>query len=643
MDNLERVNTLITKVLSGKIYNGDRFQLKKDAEDNVNNMIKDQYNILIKNKPISDAQDYINSCKDYLKANESTLKRLKNNKYNFIVLKEDNYVFDLSFQSNNCYNPEFEEAAIVSSIFFEENILETIAANAFLKEIDIEEQTITKNFLEVYSKTIYIIITKRIYIVLLVVILVFTLLIYNFIDYKIFVSSNIQQDISLAIVGALISFLGFGVVFFQLSYDNLKRTYAYYAKDLLFKSLGSDFVAIFLITLISAIIASLFVEKHNLGLIDYSYQQIQDIAFNIALNSFFYFTVYIFHRAKTMIDYSLSPKEINKLVNNINNNDIDQLAGSYKNNSDTAIILESFENNTIEIINEIAYNLILQNNYRLSQLIIKDLTDYYIRIIEHNAKNSNFKETAYNIISIYVKTVNLISGASFKGDFDSLIISCYKSIESMNHILAIYKSDAETLIQLTSLTRSLIKDSVKYNKTYQLQIGIECYKNCAFEQIKYNTPQSFEVSGFFQQYVPKSGAKYIETTRFWQVLFTLTVRDFYLITQDSLDDIGKLDKISIIDILTYHTHYLNSIIDLSSIGKFQKNFIVGVLLDHVLGLHLDAFLKNRIDSSIQLRCPLNLRTVNTFLDIDEVIASKFENLCSKWVNFFLTDKKTKVM
>ena len=640
LEQLEKVNSLVKEILFEIKYDSDIYALKPIVEKRVNDMILNFQNKILAENLTKEPLMLIKEYENFLINKEAIVKRLKHNKYNFISLKNELYVFDLSYQSKNCYRDEFMDAVKDTlSIFFQDNIIEVIGVTVLVDNLRTYSSDKFENKLEYFRNALYSIIARKIDIILLSTVVFMNLLIYFFTTYKINIDSNSEETISLSIIGALVSFLGFGVVFFQLSYDNLKKTYAYYAKDLLFNSMGIDIILVFFLNLLLSLTTAIFSENNSFLAIKLEYAIIRDVSFNLAIIFFVYFTVKLFLKVKKMIDFSLSPKEVNKLIININVENLDNLISNHKVNTSLAKIFESYEKNPVEIINEISYNLILQNNYRLPQTIIEDLTLHYTKIIEDNASKSNFLEIAEKVTVTYVRTINLISSTSFKGDFDTLIAACYNSVLYVNFALAIYKSNAQSVVEITNLLRSLINDSLKYNKVKQLQDGLDCYSKCMFDHIRYNIPQKFEIAGFFQQMVPKSGENYIVQSKHWGTLFTLATHDFYNLTQDGLDDIGKIDKLSVVEILSSHSIYLNRIVYLSSLGHSQKHFTIDVLSNYVFNLYIDAFNKGRINAHIQLKSPFNLQTTIALILMNEEIASIIYNNYLKWIKFFLLDFK----
>lgn len=200
--------------------------------------------------------------------------------------------------------------------------------------------------------------------------------------YKIItITSTSQQAISLGIIGSLVSLLGFGVVFFQLSFENFRNTYGAYARSILYKSLGNELLYTFIGTTFSAMMAALF-EKLDITIYSVNYFAIRDLFFNISAIFFFVFIIKLLKKLSYVLKYSLSYQGLTKIIEEITLERLREVKPNYSPEYNISYVLKAYESNSYEILSEIVVNSIIQNNQKIAEILVSSVTTHFKNIIE---------------------------------------------------------------------------------------------------------------------------------------------------------------------------------------------------------------------------------------------------------------------
>lgn len=622
--NKEEVKKIFEKRLNEKLTIYTKESNSFDTKINVSQIIRDEENVLIK---------------EY----HATYCRLISNRYEFVIKTDNRYTFDISNISNKCSINDFTCALEdIAGSLFQEKIIEVI------NKVNYIEFLKTLNFKKSFtflSKKSKIILTKYhnaySYYLLLFSIIFFILLIFKITDKRIEISSTSQQTIALTIIGSLTSFLGFSVVIFQLSFDNLKKIYGSYSKVILFRSLGNELFVTFTVVIISAIFAAIFEkENYKIAYVNIEYYLIQNITFNISVTLYIVFIIKLGIKLKSTFSYSVSSKNLNKIISSINLKSIQDLKPNFSSEYDTLSILESYEVNFVEILSEITTNLILQNNHKLSEVIIIELTNHLKETIESITSNINYESDSQDVVFAYVRTMRKVVDTTYKTPFRDLINTCYSSMITLNYITAIYKSNINTYLQVINLIDSSIISSIQNNAKEDFLKGLSCYKNCILNHILYNTPCAYESESSSIHLITSRRETYHKNSSHLNTIIHGT-EHFYKLTLTCINNYDDIGDSNLLGLISNYRDLLNSVILQRSDVYTIRYRLIERLTYFTSKLYEEAFKKKMFNKNVFVDNPFDAGIIDRLVKHDNHIHSILSNAYKSWCSFIMNENKTK--
>ncbi len=308
------------------------------------------------------------------------------------------------------------------------------------------DSVIRKSFLKMSSRMYQLLSSNLFSIILLSIISIF-ILNYVYGNIELFFDSNAQLTISLAISGLTATFVGFGAVFIQLSFDNYKKYYGAYSKKLLFNSIGKEIIYLFVFTNIFALSCAITNEKYKFELVSNHYVNYTDLFLYLTIIFFISFLIILGYKIKYVFDFSLSNRDIENIVESIEYKNVKDAIANSNSFDRTDLALENIENNPIEIIIEITLNYISQNNHKVAEIVMIKLTSHFQLLIKNESPIIE-AEASSDISIIYCRIMSKIYDAIHRSSYTDLVSVWYELLRVFNVTASVYNINARALNDL---------------------------------------------------------------------------------------------------------------------------------------------------------------------------------------------------
>lgn len=644
-DIIKDVKIFNDEILKDLRNNYDKYQIKKAFEDRINCKLIDPNDLYNKNLPKDISQTIAEESETLRKQYNISYTKLIHNKYEFIKLKDNKYYIDLKEVSNKCSIRSFTTAIEdISGLIFQERLIQLInKVNyiQFLEKLNVDQHKESKY--SDYIKNLVNVFYVRSYWFAIISLLLLVLLFLFITDRRIEISSTSQQNIALTIIGTLTSLLGFAVVFFQLSFDNLKKTYGSYARTILLNAIGNELIYTFVIILVFAIVTAIF-EKENYTIIytNVKYYVIQNFSFNLTVTLFFIFIVKLLKKLAYIFNYSLSNENLKQIIDSIALNSVEEIKSNYFNDYDVELILKSHEFNHIEILSEISTNSILQNNHRIVEVIVVYLTKHISNIVEKLSLSiSESENSTQDIVYAYNRIIYRIIDTTFKSFHRDLIITIYTNISNLNFIIATHKSNANTLTSVLDLLDFSIKKSLSANTKEDFSNGISCYKTCLKAHLLFNTPYDYDIHSDSPYFHTIRREIYLKNSYHWNQLLIYSTHHFYDLTVSCINKYSDIDGKSLINLINHFRSLFNDIVLYKHDSRSLRYQLIEILSSYTLTLYKESFKKNVFDSRLFIYAPFNVVIISNLISYDSNIYHLILRNYISWCLYIIEEFKIK--
>ncbi|WP_288425886.1 hypothetical protein [uncultured Spirosoma sp.] len=555
--------------------------------------------------------------------NYTVYKKLLLKKYDFINYEELN--FDLSYIKEQDYDLK-STINRLDSLIERENILEILIAirytNCICRVKEIESRKLShrfvggiRGFIAFIKKILYY------FDIILVVLVSFVIGFYVYRDcFLINVLADSQQTIALSIVGALTSLLGFLVVFLQLSYDNLNKTFGVYAKRFLFNTDWKYLSTLFILDL-TLLLISASLKNGN--------YTIRNEIFNLSIIFFFTFIIQTGFKIKSIIDRSISTKYLNDIINKISIHEIQQNA-DYDNRQRVDVTLHTVQSNPLYIVGEINRIAISQRSDSTSVLIISQLTDAFNRVlfsVEAESKNIDSKKEFELILNSYCNYIKSVVSLCYRNQSDSIVYDVYRSIDAVTFSVVVLELKGNLVEKVFQLIGDVVKESIEYNKYNEAKYGFQLFQKLTMYYIQYSPLIEVKTKN-------KNGSYTYYNMMFYSSIYNIATYEFNMLLVDSLNKITGKSKGLILDFLLIYSRTIGMHFN----TKFEyerKKEIIEYFSSTIVSMYSD-YLKEIQGINIYVQNPFkNLVRDVSFLD--EIAYSIFTG----WISWYtlLFDKK----
>lgn len=257
------------KILKDLRYNNNKFEVLETLEKRLNNELKfpDKKILCADNKRTLKA--HTNKLRTKLNSQNPVFSNLVYNNIEYVKFDKFVHRFDLKSISEN--TSHFDIDSVIQDIvneIYSQNLISTIDELNYLISLEriYPNSRINKFFSKLYN-SLHLIILKNLFSITLLSIVVLFTLIYVYGKISLIFETNSQLTISLALSGLTATFIGFGAVFIQLSFDNYKKYYGAYSKILLFQSIGKEIISVFILTNFFALLSAVTNAKYRYEII----------------------------------------------------------------------------------------------------------------------------------------------------------------------------------------------------------------------------------------------------------------------------------------------------------------------------------------------------------------------------------------
>ncbi|QDK80827.1 hypothetical protein EXU85_20330 [Spirosoma sp. KCTC 42546] len=502
------------------------------------------------------------------------LLKIRSNRFKFINYNKGEFLyFDFSYLANiyNEINYLHESIYKILKEIDRYNIIYILDDINYIVSIESEIELQKKNKLKLLSyklinirKSISKNIKSLIYrpkIILLIIAFVVPVIIY-FNPFHIIVKADSQQTITLSLLGAITSFLGFLVVFLQISYENQKKLYGQYVKKLLFNETWQDLILIFTITAGCCLLSSL--------LKDDDFFHVGDIAFNVAILGFILFFIFLIPGTKKILNNSFSITELKRLVNRIDLEAVQQHVQTVSRANFFESALNIYEHNPIAILNDIIKNSLINKEYRIVNLLINEITNRYEFLLDGIKNKSFFDEsltwkthTYKETIESFIEFSHFVYNNCLKESSDnyaSMIVSSQRSLVVKMAILGVKMEEIRPLL---NTIREFVETFANQSK-YKLTIdGLDEYYYCLYEIINHNTPKEEDLSyseGSRKLIYDDKNYDNYNAELEWHIIREAIVRNYEDLIKYCIERLPSNDKNLTIKIIEIYKRSLNFIL-----------------------------------------------------------------------------------
>ncbi|MVM37064.1 hypothetical protein GO730_04295 [Spirosoma sp. HMF3257] len=460
-------------------------------------------------------------------------------------------------------------------------------------------------------------ITKSPFIIILLLLLfTFYIVTNNYIF--ITVRADTEQTISLSLIGALTSFLGFLVVFLQLSYDNLFKNFGPYAKKFVFNKSWNVLIIFFALSTAMSLISALLKDDFPLY---------QDLFFNISVISFVIFISLVIPKVKSILDKSTSLYYLKDIIQGINKKHIKELyVNSIEITDQFDNLSDLVERNPIIVITQINRTAIQQNSIYISGLILREITkrfDYLIKEVSLDNDNGPIQTTNQEIFLAYANFLYSTTETIYKSQVNVLIQEIYSSIPQISTTLALIESDGEIMQKLMELISDVVQESANSNDLKQVKEGILLYQNTSLFSLQYNAPIEQESINISSKIYNSIKAMH------WNVMQQLITYKFNDLILYCISSQKGRNIIFIAEIAIIYSKVVYHILGHKTLGIEQKNRIISYLCNESVSIY-DDFKNDFKANNIYLGNPFDTIIYNSENHNEKIFATIFYS----WVNWY---------
>ena len=470
---------------------------------------------------------------------------------------------------------------------------------------------------------------------------IFLLIKYNYI--YIYIKPESQQTITLSLLGGLTSFLGFLVVFVQISYENQKKIFGEYVKQILFNKTWKNLILIFSITVTFCLGASI--------LKDEQLPYLEDLCFNLSVSGFILFFIFLITGVKSILNNSFSVTEIKGIITKIDLNTVEEQFQTFSREKFFDSVIPIYENNPISIINQVVKNSVANDDFRIIHLVVILMVEKYSYLLFRIKNKDLFDESSTWKVHSSEATVdslinffNSLHGKGLKYQSNWLASSAIISLKEIFVKMAVLGFNIEDSRLILNKIESLIKKCIALNKKDLILEELKNYSSCLIASLEHSIPKEEELDYFETNILNKdiNRSKYDNIGgRQWAIISHLLSRDFQELISYCIEYSAKDDIKLAIDYLNVYKDVFNFIIRGNSILGEEQIFSLTASNCFFIFNHYRELTKNN-NKNIYINDPFLAFEIVDILMEEKKYAEILANSWLSWFSFIIKHKGSRI-
>ncbi|WP_080056753.1 hypothetical protein [Spirosoma aerolatum] len=509
------------RILNDLMYKTNKNEVRQKLEERLNKELSTKKVLYADERKI--IQYRITKLREnLLKDHYITYSKIRYGYIEYVKSNKNSYYFDLKsvFEKTSVFDIDNTIEEIAYSIYNSNLIHVLKKTNQLLELENLYPLSRILSKLYKFTNSIYKAIKNNFYSILFSTISIFILIFYSIGKFDLDIKTESQQTISLALLGAVATFIGFGVVFIQLSFDNYKKYYGTYSKVLLFNAIGKEIIIIFILNIITSITCAIVNKKYTYHFSEGNIVNLQTTFFYFNVLLFLYFLFLLIHKIIYIFDYSLSNKDLHNTIKSVKLRSIKEFIETSNNREDTDLALKNFTDNPVEVITEVTLNYLSHGNQKTAIAIIKAIRKHFQFLIEISHSNNTNIPNVSEIVIVFYRVIYKI--INYNSNDQDLTNECFENIREFNKLISAYNIDVVSLEAMLNLIESALNLSFKDPINNSIFTRLECFSYSLFWQMLYNTPPWYDVQTGSPSIYSQRALVYANTQNRLNVLWRFT-------------------------------------------------------------------------------------------------------------------------